>query len=102
PERITFGFGAATNSTWSPIRLAFKMDGFDTTWRRGRSSTMTFKVSFYNESLDLVDQHVFSVEKDSTGWDGSLKTPPLTHRRETILVPPRATRIEVVVSSAGP
>jgi signal transduction histidine kinase len=102
PERVTFGFGPATNSTWVPIRLTFKLEGYDPVWRRGRSSAMTFKVSFYNDSLDIVDQHVFTVEKDSTGWNGSLKTSTLTHRRETILVPPRATRVELVLSSAGP
>ncbi len=63
---------------------------------------MTFKIAFYDESLDIIDQKLFPVELDSTGWNGSLKTSTLTHRRESIVVPPRASRLVVVITSAGP
>src|SRR5262249_2380390 len=38
----------------------------------------------------------------SAGWNGELKTSTFTHRRETVIVPPRATSFWVVMSSAGP
>ncbi|HTV60970.1 MAG TPA: sensor histidine kinase [Verrucomicrobiae bacterium] len=62
---------------------------------------MNLTVRFYNDAGDQVDQRIFTVTGDSGGWDGSLKTSPLTHRREAIIVPKQASRLWIVISSAG-
>ena len=100
-ENVTFAFGPTTNSNWTPTRLHYRVEGFDTAWRRGLSE-MSLTMRFYNESRDIVAQTVFKAAGDSTGWNGSLRTSTLSHRRETITVPPRASRCMVVISSAGP
>jgi signal transduction histidine kinase len=101
PEIVSIGFGPATNSNWTPVRLHYRMEGYDAAWRRGLSE-MILTLRFYNDARDLIDQKVFKAMGDSTGWNGSLKTSTLTHRRETITVPPRASRCMAVISSAGP
>jgi signal transduction histidine kinase len=42
------------------------------------------------------------VKGDSAGWKGSLTNSSMTHRRETLIVPPRAVKVMTVISSAGP
>jgi signal transduction histidine kinase len=101
PENVSFAFGPASNSTWAPIRLHYKLESYDAGWRRGLSE-MTLTIRFYSSSRDIVDQKVFKATGDSTDWKSSLKTSTLTHRRETIKVPPRASLCMAVMSSAGP
>lgn len=100
PQNIAINFSPNTNAP-KPIRIHYKLDGMDTKWRDG-SSFMTLTARFFNAAGDQVGQDIFNVSGESAGWTGSLKTSPLTHRREAIAVPPRATRLWIVISSAGP
>ena len=63
---------------------------------------MGLTVRFYNDSGDQIGQNIYRINGESTGWTGSLKSSSLTHRRETLVVPPQATRLLIVISSAGP
>jgi signal transduction histidine kinase len=100
PGIINFYFGADSNSV-SPMRIHYKFDGVDTKWRDG-GCFMSLTARFFNAAGDQVGQNTFSVSGDSAGWTGSLKTSPLTHRREAVTVPPQAARLWIVISSAGP
>jgi signal transduction histidine kinase len=100
PKTISFNFGPPANSGRAPIRLRYKMDGYDNTWQQV-GGEMNLTVRFYNDAGDQVNQSIFTVSGDSPGWNGSLKTSLLTHRRETVVVPPQASRIWIVISSAG-
>jgi signal transduction histidine kinase len=100
PKALTFLLRAATNSP-KPVRIRYKLDGVDTKWRDG-SSFMTLTARFFNAAGDQLAQNIFSIDGESAGWDGSLTSSPLTHRREAITVPPKASRVWIVVSSAGP
>jgi signal transduction histidine kinase len=100
PKSISLNFGPPQNAARAPTRLRYKMDGFDSSWREV-GGEMNLTVRFYNDAGDQVNQSIFSVAGDSPGWDGSLKTSLLTHRREAIDVPAQASRIMIVISSAG-
>lgn len=100
PENITFGFQPATNSR-PPIRLRYRLKGFDNEWHEG-GGEMALNIRFYNEAGDQISQKIFNVRGDSPGWTGSLENSQLSHRRETVVVPPDASRVWVVISSAGP
>lgn len=100
PRNIGFRFGSAPNSTYNPIRLRYKLDGYETNWHQVNSQ-MTFTVRFYNDTGDQAGQDVFPVAGDSGGWNGNLKTSPLTHRREAVTVPAQASQLWIVISSAG-
>jgi signal transduction histidine kinase len=100
PENIAFYFSPSSNSI-RPARIRYKFEGVDNTWRDG-SCFMTLTARFFNANGDQVGQNTFSVSGESAGWTGSLKTSPLTHRREAVTVPPQASRLWIVISSAGP
>jgi len=100
-KNIVFRFGAATNAGKPPLRLRYTLEGFDNAWHE-YSTEMAFTVRFYNDSGDQISKNIYGVAGDSTGWTGSLKSSSLTHRRETLVVPPQAKRLLIVISSAGP
>jgi len=101
PDNIVFGFGSGTNAGKPPLRLRHKLEGYDSAWHEAPAD-MSLTVRFYNGSGDQISQNIYPVSGESTGWTGSLKTSTLTHRRETLLVPPLAKRLLIVISSAGP
>jgi signal transduction histidine kinase len=101
PGNIVFNFGLATNAHPPSLRLRYLLDGYENTWHEARAE-MGLTVRFYNNSGDQISQNFYPVNGESTGWTGSLKSSSLTHRRETLVVPPQATRLLVVISSAGP
>src|SRR6266481_6702063 len=101
PQNISFTFGQATNAMRAPIRVRYKLDGYDSAWHEG-GGEMFLLLRFYNEAGDAIGQKSFSVYGDSAGWSGELKTSTFSHRRETVVVPPKAANFWVVMSSAGP
>jgi signal transduction histidine kinase len=101
PQNITFTFGQPTNATRVPVRVRYKLDGYDSAWHEG-GGEMFLLLRFYNEAGDAIGQKSFSVYGDSAGWSGKLKTSTFSHRRETVVVPPEAANFWVVMSSAGP
>ncbi|MDB6031979.1 MAG: Integral rane sensor signal transduction histidine kinase, partial [Verrucomicrobiales bacterium] len=101
PKNIVFNFGRETNSGETPLRLHYKLEGFEDKWREG-GGEMFLVMRFLDEKGDRVAQKVFRATGESAGWSGALKGSTLTHRRETVAVPPRAVRIWLVISSGGP
>jgi len=101
PENIVFGFGPGTNGGKPPLRLRYTLEGYENTWHES-GLAMSMNIRFYNSLGDQIDRNIYPVSGESTGWTGSLKTSSLTHRRETLIVPPQAARVAVVISSAGP
>jgi len=100
PQTITFSFGpkAGTDHEW--VRLRHKLEGYEDKWSE-QPGEMAFNIRFFDESGDQISQNIFRIIGESAGWNGTLNS-PLTHRRETLVVPPRASRLWVVISSAGP
>ncbi|HEV2694157.1 MAG TPA: sensor histidine kinase [Verrucomicrobiae bacterium] len=101
PTDTTFYFGSDTNPPHPGLRIRYKLDGYENVWHDGQCE-MYFAVRFFNSQGDQINQTTFQVSGESPGWNGSLISSPLTHRRELVVVPPRASRILVVMSSAGP
>jgi signal transduction histidine kinase len=100
PQAITFNFGpkAGTEHDW--VRLRHKLEGYEDKWSE-QPGEMAFSVRFFDESGDQISQNIFRIIGESAGWNGSLNS-PLTHRRESLVVPARASRLWIVLSSAGP
>jgi signal transduction histidine kinase len=101
PINIIFGFGPDQGAVNAPLRLRYMLDGYEKMWHEA-SAEMGLTIRFYNHAGDQIGQNLYPVHGESTGWTGSLKNSSLTHRRETLLVPPGAERLLVVISSAGP
>jgi signal transduction histidine kinase len=101
PRSIAFTFSPATNSTQSPMRIRYKLDGYNNKWNEG-GGEMYLSVRFYNELGDQIGQKQFFIAGESPDWTGSLKTSHMIHRRETVIVPALASRIWIAISSGGP
>ena len=100
-QNVRFLFGWNTNDAKPPLRMRYLLGGYEDTWHEARSD-MSLNVRFCNAAGDQISQSIYAVSGESTGWTGSLKTSSLTHRRETLVVPPQAARLLIVISSAGP
>ncbi len=101
PNNILFDFGMNTNIRHPPLKIRTKLEGYDNEWKVSNGE-MFLDIRFFNSSGDQVSHTMFLVRGESAGWNGSLKTSPLTHRRETAVVPPQASQVWVFISSAGP
>jgi signal transduction histidine kinase len=98
---LTFYFGPTRGDNHPPLRLRCRLEGYESKWNEG-DGFMFLAVRFFNAAGDEINQINFQVMGESAGWDGTLKSAALTHRRETLVVPANAARASVVVSSAGP
>ena len=101
PRNILFNSGLTGGPSHGRMeRLRTKLEGLDREWREG-GGEMFVTIRFYNAAGDLVAQKTFSARGDSSGWNGSVEGSPFTHRRETFSAPPGASRLWVIISSAG-
>jgi signal transduction histidine kinase len=102
PEEVAFNFGPATNSGWMPKRLRYTLQGYESVWHEG-AAVMGLTVRYADEHGDQIGQTIFEARGESAGWNGTLANSPLSHRRETLVAPPRAARVWVTISSGiGP
>jgi signal transduction histidine kinase len=101
PENISLWFGSLTNAPRIAGRIRYKLDGYDLAWREGNGE-MYLAIRFVDSSDEQVDIKIFRAMGESAGWNGTLESIKLTHRRETVVVPSKACRLHVIISSAGP
>ncbi len=102
PEGVVFNFGPAGNSGWMPKRLRYTLEGYETMWHEG-TAAMGLTVRYADEHGDQIGQTIFEAKGESAGWNGTLTNSTLSHRRETLVAPPRASQVWVTISSGiGP
>jgi signal transduction histidine kinase len=99
-ENTVIHFGSIANGA-NPIRLRYRLEGYEQNWHEG-DCEMFLAVRFFDERGDQITQVLFKVTGESAGWHGSLTNSSLTHRREALTVPSRASRVMTLISSAGP
>jgi len=101
PETVSLGFGPVTNLSQNPLRIRFKLDGFDNDWREP-AGEMRLSIRFFDESGDQLSEVLFRAAGQTPGWTGSADNSPFLRRSEAVTVPPSARGFWVVLSSAGP
>jgi signal transduction histidine kinase len=101
PRNLAFGFGPVTNSDRAPLRIRYKLDGYDETWREV-AGDMSMLVRFIDGNQDPVKEIAFRVQGQTEGWTGTLETSVFAHRRETVVAPPGAKGFWIAITSAGP
>ncbi len=86
-----------------PARIRYKLEGVDTEWQEmtGAPCVMRLAVAFLDQNGNEVKHVDFEARGQSAGWNGSFETSPLHHRREQVVVPLDASRMWVVITSAG-
>ena len=70
PENVLFNFGGPTNSTETPIRVHYKLEGYDDTWHEG-GGEMYLMIRFSDPNGDQVGQKIFKATGESAGWSGA-------------------------------
>lgn len=101
PRNIVFGFGTSTNFQRAPLRVRYKLDGFEDNWREV-TSDISVSFRFLDANQDPAGEKVFHAAGQTEGWTGALDSSPFVHRHENIVVPAGAKGFWVAVSSAGP
>jgi signal transduction histidine kinase len=101
PRDVAFGFGSGRPDLQPPLRLRARLEEFENRWHEG-DPNMILAVRFFNEKGNQIGQKIFTIAGQSEGWNGSVRTSPFVHRRQTVAVPPGANKAWVVISSAGP
>lgn len=101
PRMVILEFGPALKSNRGPARIRFKLDGYEERWRE-YAAEMRLCIRFLDGNGDQVSESEFKVVGQSEGWTGNLETTAFTQRRETTVVPPRASSFWVALTSAGP
>jgi signal transduction histidine kinase len=101
PGNILFSFGPATNASPPPMRLRYKLDGYDPDWHDG-DANMFLMIRFYDKTGEQVGQQFFNVKGQSAGWNGTPKNSRLTHREESLAAPPGSAKFQMTISSGGP
>ena len=101
PQNSSFDFQVSIDPSNGPLRIQYQLEGYENHWHEGEGD-MALSARFFNEAGDQIHQNIFKVSGQSAGWNGSLKSSSLTHRREALVVPPGASRLWITVSSAGP
>lgn len=102
PATVTFNYGPLMydGPGAAPMRIRYKLEGQDPDWREA-PNRMRLLIGFLDQNGSEVKAVDFFANGQSPGWTGNFETAPLQHRRETVLVPPGATRFWVVITSAG-
>jgi signal transduction histidine kinase len=102
PEAVVFNFGPTNDSDWMPKRLRYTLEGYESAWHEG-VAVMGLTVRYADEHGDQIGQTIFEARGESAGWNGTVTNSTLSHRRETLVAPPRAARVWVTISSGiGP
>ncbi len=101
PDQLVIDLGSAADRRLAPVQVRYMLEGWDRDWQVG-VVFMFVMASFCDESGDKIAQQQFNVSGDSPGWTGWLETSRFIHRLEKLVVPPGASRLRLVMSSAGP
>ena len=81
--------------------VRYKLEGLDEDWNQ-RVDTVLIRVLYSNNQGDVVQTYWFPASGRSPGWKGSVKDSIFTPRVETMKVPPGATIVTVIMTTAGP
>lgn len=99
-KRLGISFGAPDGASRLPIRLRYKLEGYDSEWR-DLSGAMHLVVKFHDENRVPVSSTEFRGSGKSVGWRKDLASSKLSVRREQVTVPQRAAWMDIWIDSGG-
>src|SRR6267154_3771154 len=99
-QRTEFRFGPNLATSNPPVRLRYKLEGFDKDWREA-GGEMRLNVRFLDAADSTVSAQDFSVRGESVGWSGAVSQSRFDRRREVVMVPERAVRMQLELFSGG-
>jgi signal transduction histidine kinase len=100
-KNIAFIYGPDSNSSWTPLRLRYRLDGYENSWHEDEGQ-MCLTARFFDEANNQISETQFYITGSSPGWRGQFKDSSLDHRHETVVAPPSTARLMIIFASAGP
>ena len=100
PRRLEFRFGPTPDAAEQPLRLRFKLEGFDPDWREA-GGEMRLSVLALSASSEVTGFFDFPMRGDSAGWEYPPGAGVFALRRERVILPPGTERMRVMLISGG-
>jgi signal transduction histidine kinase len=97
---VSFHFTESNPQGEPSVRLRYKLEGYDETWR-DLPVQMRVVVQFQDGESRSVGGTEFSMRGESPGWRGTIESSDFHFRRERVPVPPRATKAHIYFLSHG-
>jgi signal transduction histidine kinase len=94
-QRLIFSFGPVDAEANRPLRLLRKLEGWDRDWLEA-GGDMQVSVAVYAASNRILSYYVFTMTGESEGWQGEAMTSVFHSRRESIVLPAGAERLQVL------
>lgn len=99
-QRTELRFGPNPASSNPPVRLRYRLEGFDKEWREA-GGEMRLNVRFMDAADLTLSARDFSVKGESAGWLGTVTRSRFDRRREVVKVPERAVKMQLELFSGG-
>jgi signal transduction histidine kinase len=99
-QQIKFTFGPTQESSKQPIRLRYRLEGYETGWH-DIGDPMRFVIHFRDSQDVPVGSADFPVHGDSPEWTGRIETSRFIERKETVVVPDRCSNARIWIPSGG-
>ncbi|NOS71909.1 MAG: hypothetical protein HOP33_18510 [Verrucomicrobia bacterium] len=97
-RRLIFSFGPAEAEANRPLRLRRKLEGWDREWQEAGGDIQVL-VMTHGASNHVLSYHTFPMSGETKGWTGDVKTSEWHSRRESIVLPTGAERLQVLLIS---
>lgn len=97
-QRLIFSFGPIAAEAHQPLRLQRKLEGWDQGWKEA-GGDMQVSVGVYAASNRILSYQVFTMTGESEGWQGEARRSTFHSRRESIILPAGAERLQVLYLS---
>ncbi len=99
-QTLGFRFGPAPGTLNFPVRLRYRLKGFDSQWRES-GGDMRLHVRFLDVGRNTVSARDFSASGESVGWAGTVARSRFVRRHEEVTVPNRTAWVEFELFSGG-
>ena len=97
-QRLIFSFGPVASEANRPLRLRRKLEGWDQDWLEA-GGDMQVSVAVYAPSNRVLSYQVFTMTGESKGWQGEVTQSEFQPRRESLVLPAGADRLQVLFLS---
>lgn len=97
---LTLTFGAATTAARAPIRIRYRLEGWDERWR-DMEGMMWLMLRFLDDSGRAISSASFIRQGESAGWRGEVARSEFHATTDYAIVPPRTKRVQLMLVSGG-
>ena len=99
-QPLSFNFGPNPQATTEAMRVRYRLEGWDDDWRE-LDGIMFLSLRFLDASGRRISSVSLPRKGSSAGWTGDPRTSPFHTSAASVVVPPRARRLQIYLVSGG-